>query len=157
MALGIVVMGSSIGGVILPIMLIHLIPEVGFGWAIRICGFLILALLIFANLVVRSRIPPTKKKFYPMQFIRPFRELPFFLLTLAFFFFFCKRTLVLLAVNYSSLRANLEFQGECTSPLHLSSRKQGLKVPLRPWRVIWSLFSTPEGKHISTCIGVSIY
>lgn len=98
MALGIVVMGSSIGGVILPIMLIHLIPEVGFGWAIRICGFLILALLIFANLVVRSRIPPTKKKFYPMQFIRPFRELPFFLLTLAFFFFFCKRTLVLLAV-----------------------------------------------------------
>lgn len=90
MALGIVVMGSSLGGVILPIMLIHLIPEVGFGWAIRICGFLILVLLIFANIVVRSRIPPTKRKFHPIQFVRPLGEIPFMLLALAFFFYFCK-------------------------------------------------------------------
>lgn len=92
MALGIVIMGSSLGGVILPIMLIHLIPKVGFGWAIRICGFLVLAFLIFANIVVRSRIPPTRRKFYPMQFVRPLGELPFFLLTLGFFFYFCKQT-----------------------------------------------------------------
>jgi hypothetical protein len=45
-------------------MVVHLIPEVGFGWALRICAFLILALLIFANLTVRSRIAPTKAIFF---------------------------------------------------------------------------------------------
>ncbi|KAB5566226.1 major facilitator superfamily transporter [Coniochaeta sp. 2T2.1] len=87
-ALGFVVMGSSIGGVILPIMLIKLIPQVGFGWAIRICAFLILALLIWANLAVRSRIPPTRRPFQLMAFVKPLTELPFALLTAAIFFFY---------------------------------------------------------------------
>lgn len=39
----------SPGGVTLPIMAIHLMPKLGFGWAIRTCSFLILVLLIFAN------------------------------------------------------------------------------------------------------------
>ncbi|MCJ1262325.1 hypothetical protein MMC22_002195 [Lobaria immixta] len=87
-ALGLVAAGSSLGGVILPIMVVRLIPEVGFGWAMRICAFLILALLVFANLTVRSRIAPTKRPFDPMAFIRPLREPPFVLLTGAVFFFF---------------------------------------------------------------------
>lgn len=89
-ALGLVAAGSSLGGVILPIMVIKLIPEVGFGWAMRICAFLILALLIFANLTVRSRIAPTKRPFKPMAFITPLKEPPFALLTGAIFFFYCK-------------------------------------------------------------------
>src|SRR6185437_15224651 len=39
LALGIVASGSSIGGVILPIMVQRLIPEVGFPWTMRICAF----------------------------------------------------------------------------------------------------------------------
>lgn len=89
-ALGLVAAGSSLGGVILPIMVIQLIPKVGFGWAMRICAFLILSLLIFANLTVRSRIAPTKRPFDPMAFIRPLQEPPFLLLTGAVFFFYCK-------------------------------------------------------------------
>jgi hypothetical protein len=77
-------------------MVVHLIPEVGFGWALRICAFLILALLIFANLTVRSRIAPTKRPFSPMAFIRPLKEPTFLLLTGAIFFFYCK-----LNFNYS--------------------------------------------------------
>lgn len=90
LALGLVVAGSSIGGVIFPIMLIHLIPQVGFGWAIRICAFVILALLAWANLTLRSRIPPSKRPFRLKAFISPLGELPFALLTAAVFFFYCE-------------------------------------------------------------------
>ena len=88
--MGLVAAGSSFGGVIFPIMLVRLIPKVGFGWAVRTCAFLILALLIFANITVRSRIPPMKRPFTPMAFIRPLKEPIFLLLTLAIFFFYCK-------------------------------------------------------------------
>jgi MFS family permease len=89
-ALGLVAAGSSLGGVIFPIMVVHLIPEVGFAWTMRICAFLILALLIFANLTMSSRIPPTKRPFTFTAFIRPLKEPTFLLLTLAIFFFYCK-------------------------------------------------------------------
>lgn len=71
-------------------MVIKLIPEVGFGWAMRACAFLIFALLVFANLTVRSRIPPTRRPFSPIAFVRPLREPTFALLTTAIFFFYCK-------------------------------------------------------------------
>ena len=71
-------------------MIIHLLPEVGFGWTLRICAFLILALLIFANLTVRSRIPPTRRPFSVMAFFRPLKTPSFALLTAAVFFFFCQ-------------------------------------------------------------------
>lgn len=45
-AFGIIAAGSSIGGIILPIMIQRLLPQVGFGWAMRICAFLILFLLV---------------------------------------------------------------------------------------------------------------
>lgn len=83
-------MGSSIGGVVFPIMLIHLIPKVGFGWSIRACAFLILALLIFANCTVRSRMTPLPRPLVIKAFFTPLLELPFLLTTLAIFFFYCK-------------------------------------------------------------------
>lgn len=70
-------------------MVFHLIPEVGFGWTMRICAFVILVMLIFANLTVRSRISPTKTPFEAMAFIRPLKEPTFALLTAAIFFFYC--------------------------------------------------------------------
>ena len=76
------------GGVIFPIMVVHLIPEVGFGWTMRICAFFILALLLFANLTVTSRIEPTRRPFSVMAFIRPLKEPSFALLTSAIFLFY---------------------------------------------------------------------
>ena len=87
-ALGLVAAGSSLGGVIFPIMVVHLIPEVGFGWTMRICAFLILALLVFANLTVTSRIQPTRRPFRLMAFIRPLKEPSFALLTSSIFLFY---------------------------------------------------------------------
>lgn len=56
-AIGIVASGSSLGGVIYPIMLQELIPRVGFGWAVRIAAFLTMLCLIVACLTLRTRLP----------------------------------------------------------------------------------------------------
>ena len=87
-AFGIMAAGSSLGGVIFPIMVQRLIPEVGFGWTIRIVAFMILALLIVANLTVTSRINHTPKPFILMNFVKPLTEPTFALVTAGSFLFF---------------------------------------------------------------------
>ena len=91
--MGLVAAGSSLGGVILPIMIIHLLPQVGFGWTIRIVAFLILALLVWANISLRSRLTPSKRPFIFSQFLSPLKEPTFALLTAAVFFYYCKQLL----------------------------------------------------------------
>lgn len=86
-AFGIAAAGSSLGGVIFPIMVTHLIQQVGYGWAMRICAFLILALLVIANLTVRARHPPRPQKMTVALMTKPLKELDFVLLALGFFFF----------------------------------------------------------------------
>ena len=54
-ALGLAAIGWSLGDVIMPILIIHWIPEVAFGCTM-ISAFRILALVIFANLTVQSPI-----------------------------------------------------------------------------------------------------
>lgn len=56
LALGIVVSGSSLGGVIWPIALKRLLVEIGFSWTIRIAGFMMLALTVLACLTVRPPV-----------------------------------------------------------------------------------------------------
>ncbi|KAI2606752.1 MFS general substrate transporter [Hypoxylon sp. NC1633] len=87
-ALGITVSGSSLGGVILPIMMDHLIERIGFAWTIRVLGFIFLALCGFACVTVKSRLPPRKKPFNIGDYMRPFRELPFVFVFLGTFFSF---------------------------------------------------------------------
>ena len=88
LAFGIVASGSSLGGVIFPIMVERMVNSIGFGWTMRTCAFLILAMLIIGNLTVRSRIAPTKRPFKLMDFVTPFAELPFLLVTAGGFCFF---------------------------------------------------------------------
>ncbi|KAJ5125307.1 MFS transporter asaE [Penicillium atrosanguineum] len=87
-ALGVTASGSSLGGVIFPIMVTHLIPQVGFPWAMRICAFLILGMLVIANLTLKSRLPPTKKPFSVMNFVRPLKDIKFVLTVAGAFCFF---------------------------------------------------------------------
>ncbi|PYH35020.1 MCT family MFS transporter [Aspergillus neoniger CBS 115656] len=88
LALGIATSGASLGGVILPIMLTRLFDLLSFGWAMRICGFLILFLLIITNLTTTSRLVHTRKQYHIRDFVRPLRELPFILTTAGTFCFF---------------------------------------------------------------------
>lgn len=59
-ATGIAMTAGSLGGIVFPLMLQKLIPSVGFPWATRILGFILVALLIVANLLIRSRLPRKK-------------------------------------------------------------------------------------------------
>ncbi|KAI1186431.1 major facilitator superfamily domain-containing protein [Nemania serpens] len=86
LAFGIMVTGSSVGGVVLPILVQQLLPKVGFGWTMRITGFFILGLLVFGNLAIKSRLPPVKKPWSLKEYFVPFTELPFLLLAIGAFF-----------------------------------------------------------------------
>ncbi|THH29328.1 hypothetical protein EUX98_g4869 [Antrodiella citrinella] len=55
--MGVMTAGSSIAPIVFPIALNKLIPVVGFPWAVRIIGFICLALLIPVVLMVESRLP----------------------------------------------------------------------------------------------------
>jgi MFS family permease len=83
-ALGIAVAGSSVGGVLFPIMLGKMLANesLGFGWTIRICGFVMIAVMLPSCLCVRARLPPRKGKlFLPKAFL----ELPYVTLILGSF------------------------------------------------------------------------
>lgn len=60
LAFGILASGSSIGGTVIPIAVRKLIPIVGFKWAMRITGFILLFVLTIAVLTLRRRLPPKK-------------------------------------------------------------------------------------------------
>lgn len=101
-AFGVLSTGASVGGVIWPIMVTHLIRLVGFGWAMRICAFVNLFLLAIANLTVRTFQPPIPKKITGSQLAKPFRELDYLLITTGFF---CLTYGVFVPLNYLPVQA----------------------------------------------------
>lgn len=101
-AYGIVSSGTSLGGVIFPIMVSQLIGKVGYAWAMRISGFLILFLLTIVNLTVRSRVPPQPQQVSRETLLQPFREVPMVLLLLGFFFLTFG---VFIPINYIVIQA----------------------------------------------------
>ncbi|RDW58142.1 MFS general substrate transporter-62 [Coleophoma cylindrospora] len=86
-ATGIAMTAGSIGGIIFPLMLQRLFPMLGFAWATRILGFILLFLLVLANLLVRSRLP--RKKITSFKTVLPdlrvFKDKAFTFLTLGIF------------------------------------------------------------------------
>lgn len=81
LAFGVLATGSSLGGVVLPIMLTRLIDKVNYGWAMRTGAFLIAALLVVSICTIRRRNNiPTQVKFSTSQMKAPFYEVPFLLL-----------------------------------------------------------------------------
>lgn len=65
-AIGLAVAGSSLGGVIFPIALSKMVynESLGFGWSIRILGFIMLAVLGPACFAIRARLPPRVSSFF---------------------------------------------------------------------------------------------
>ncbi|CZT14716.1 related to monocarboxylate transporter [Ramularia collo-cygni] len=50
--------GSGIGGILFPIIFNNLQPRIGFGWTVRTLAFILLALLLLANLFWKQRTKP---------------------------------------------------------------------------------------------------
>ncbi|KAH0382246.1 hypothetical protein KCU92_g6425, partial [Aureobasidium melanogenum] len=83
---GITVAGSSLGGVVFPLMVKYLLPEVHFGWAMRTCAFLILGLWLITIATISSDLPHGGEKFEIAKYTRPFTE-PKCLILLGFCYF----------------------------------------------------------------------
>jgi Na+/melibiose symporter-like transporter len=86
-ATGIAMTAGSVGGIIFPLMLQRLFPLVGFAWATRIVGLILVVLLGFTNLLVRSRLP--RKPAANLRSVSPdltvFKDLPFTFVTVGIF------------------------------------------------------------------------
>lgn len=69
LAIGLILCGSATGGMIFPIMLDRLFRIVGFGWAVRSFGFMALVLFVFAERLLKKRLPPkdSAKFFEPSE------------------------------------------------------------------------------------------
>ncbi|PCH40453.1 MFS general substrate transporter [Wolfiporia cocos MD-104 SS10] len=84
-ALGIAMAGSGLGGVVYPIMFRQLFSIVGFGWAVRISGFMTLALLGIALVLVSSQ-PASGSKHRPWFSLQTFKDTNFVLVVIASIF-----------------------------------------------------------------------
>ncbi|KAF2031738.1 MFS general substrate transporter [Setomelanomma holmii] len=60
MALGIVTSGNSFGGIIYPLVVRQMLDKVGFGWTVRVLGFLNVASLLVVIAFMKPRLPPRK-------------------------------------------------------------------------------------------------
>ena len=86
-ALGVVISGSSIGGVVIPIALSKMLNDssLGFGWSVRVIGFLIMPLMVFACVTIKARLPPRTTGFWIPA---AYKDVRFILLVLVLFFMF---------------------------------------------------------------------
>lgn len=85
-ATGIAASGSSLGGIIYPIIFVRLEPQIGFGWATRVIAFLMLGMFLVCIAVMRVRVlPPQKRRLFELQ---AFREIPFTMFSVGEFFGF---------------------------------------------------------------------
>ncbi|KAF2811946.1 monocarboxylate permease-like protein [Mytilinidion resinicola] len=86
-AMGVAVSGSSVGGIVFPIAFSKLLNEssLGFGWTVRVMGFVMLPLLIFSCVAITARLPPRTTTFFIGL---AFKELTFVLMIVSLFFMF---------------------------------------------------------------------
>ena len=82
-AYGIAASGSSIGGVIFPVMVDRLIPRAGFGWAMRAVAFVILLGAAISAVTIHSNRAHNPSPFNVRAYVYPLQDMRFVLLCLA--------------------------------------------------------------------------
>lgn len=77
MALGIVTSGNAVGGVVYPVVVRQLLPQVGFGWTVRVLGFINVVSLAIVMAFMKPRLPPRKSG--PIVEWSAFKDTPYVL------------------------------------------------------------------------------
>ncbi|KAI4738773.1 putative MFS monocarboxylate transporter [Aureobasidium sp. EXF-12298] len=77
LAVGLAACGSSMGGIIYPIVFYRLLDQIGFGWSVRVLGFLALATLLLPIFVMKQRVTPPKAR--ALIDTTVFKDIPFML------------------------------------------------------------------------------
>ncbi|KAK4548824.1 hypothetical protein LTR36_008597 [Oleoguttula mirabilis] len=86
LVMGLSASGSSLGGIVYPILFHQLQPKVGFGWTVRFIGFIALATLAVPCAVIKPRAkPPGRRKIFDLSIVK---EVPYSIFNLATFFGF---------------------------------------------------------------------
>jgi hypothetical protein len=74
-ALGIVTSGNAAGGIVYPVIVRQLLGKVGFGWTVRVLGFINVATLLVVLALMKPRLPPRKSG--PLVEWEAFRDTPY--------------------------------------------------------------------------------
>ncbi|KAL2132324.1 hypothetical protein VTI74DRAFT_3928 [Chaetomium olivicolor] len=98
LAVGIASSGSSLGGVIYPIVLSRLISQVGFQWAVRSVAFIALATFIIPLAVFKIRLRVSKPR--AMVDWSAFADAPFMVFTVALLIVFIGQTVLLFYISF---------------------------------------------------------
>ena len=85
-AIAVTATGSATGGVVYPAIAESLLPKVGFGWTVRVMGFLMLCTMVVAAAFLKPRLPPRKSG--PLVELSAFKELPYLFFAIGSFFCF---------------------------------------------------------------------
>ncbi|KAK8205025.1 major facilitator superfamily domain-containing protein [Phyllosticta capitalensis] len=89
LATGIVISGSSIGGIVWPIIIQKLFNTIGFAWTVRTVAFICLGLLIPASwFIVEKKTSGPKPPLPKDAFSSPFKDGKYLVTTASFFFIF---------------------------------------------------------------------
>lgn len=103
LAIGLTASGSATGGLIYPSMVRQLLPQVGFGWTIRVLGFVSLATSAVTIALFKVRLPPRPSG--PLMDLSAFKELTYCLFCLGMFLNFWALYFVFYYVSFDSLQA----------------------------------------------------
>ncbi|ORX40884.1 major facilitator superfamily domain-containing protein [Kockovaella imperatae] len=61
LAYGLQASGSSLGGILFPILARSLLPKIGFGWTLRVFAFIVLAIIVQSFFTLSTTVPPRRK------------------------------------------------------------------------------------------------
>ena len=67
--------GSATGGIVFPVIAQQLLHRIGFGWTVRVMGFVMLFNMVVILVLVHPRIPPPTQA--PLLDVSAFKELPY--------------------------------------------------------------------------------
>ncbi|KAI1179216.1 major facilitator superfamily domain-containing protein [Nemania sp. FL0916] len=101
LAVGLASSGSSLGGVIYPIVLSKLIGQIGFPWAVRTIGFIALGTFILPLFAMRMRVRTTAMR--SIIDWTAFRDGPYMLFVLGAFFVYIANIVVVFYISYYPL------------------------------------------------------
>ncbi|KAI0114745.1 MFS general substrate transporter [Daldinia grandis] len=98
LALGLASAGSSVGGIIYPIVLYQLIGKIGYAWSVRVMGFIALGTLLIPICIMRMRFKSPKPR--SMIDWTAFRDIPYMAFTITTFIGFMGLSILIFYISY---------------------------------------------------------
>ncbi|KAI1770472.1 MFS general substrate transporter [Hypoxylon cercidicola] len=98
LAVGLASAGSSVGGIIYPIVLYQLLDKIGFAWSVRVMGFIALGTLLIPIAVMRMRFKAPKAR--SIIDWTAFGDIPYMAFTVSTFIGFMGLSILIFYVSY---------------------------------------------------------